>query len=71
MILLIQEKPIEFKLGQGMVIEGWDEGIALLQVGDKARFVIPSYLGYGSAGAGGAIPPNATLVFDVELMDVK
>jgi peptidyl-prolyl cis-trans isomerase A (cyclophilin A) len=53
------------------VIEGWDEGIALLQVGDKARFVIPSYLGYGSAGAGGVIPPNATLVFDVELMDVK
>ncbi|MFT6749227.1 MAG: peptidyl-prolyl cis-trans isomerase A (cyclophilin A) [Flavobacterium sp.] len=66
-----RKKPIEFKLGQGMVIEGWDEGIALLQVGDKARFVIPSYLGYGSAGAGGAIPPNATLVFDVELMDVK
>jgi peptidyl-prolyl cis-trans isomerase A (cyclophilin A) len=66
-----RKKPIEFKLGQGMVIEGWDEGIALLQVGDKARFVIPSYLGYGSAGAGGVIPPNATLVFDVELMDVK
>jgi peptidyl-prolyl cis-trans isomerase A (cyclophilin A) len=53
------------------VIEGWDEGIALLQVGDKARFVIPSHLGYGSRGAGGAIPPNATLIFDVELMDVK
>ncbi len=66
-----RKKPIEFPLGQGNVIEGWDEGIALLQVGDKARFVIPSYLGYGSRGAGGAIPPNATLIFDVELMEVK
>jgi len=66
-----RKKPIEFPLGQGHVIEGWDEGIALLQVGDKARFVIPSHLGYGSRGAGGAIPPNATLIFDVELMDVK
>ena len=66
-----RKKPIEFKLGVGQVIEGWDEGIALLKVGDKARFVIPSDLGYGPAGAGGAIPPNATLIFDVELMDVK
>jgi peptidyl-prolyl cis-trans isomerase A (cyclophilin A) len=66
-----RKKPIEFKLGQGQVIEGWDEGIQLLRVGDKARFVIPSDLGYGSRGAGGAIPPNATLIFDVELMDVK
>jgi peptidyl-prolyl cis-trans isomerase A (cyclophilin A) len=66
-----RKKPIEFKLGQGQVIEGWDEGIALLKVGDKARFVIPSYLGYGSNGAGGVIPPDATLIFDVELMDVK
>ena len=66
-----RKKPIEFPLGQGTVIEGWDEGIALLQVGDKARFVIPSHLGYGSQGAGGVIPPNATLIFDVELMDVK
>ena len=66
-----RKKPIEFRLGQGQVIEGWDEGIALLQVGDKARFVIPSHLGYGSRGAGGVIPPNATLIFDVELMDVK
>jgi peptidyl-prolyl cis-trans isomerase A (cyclophilin A) len=66
-----RKKPIEFKLGIGQVIEGWDEGIALLKVGDKARFVIPSYLGYGPAGAGGVIPPNATLIFDVELMDVK
>ncbi|MFD1603082.1 peptidylprolyl isomerase [Flavobacterium artemisiae] len=66
-----RKKPIEFRLGQGQVIEGWDEGIALLQVGDKARFVIPSHLAYGSSGAGGVIPPNATLIFDVELMEVK
>ncbi len=66
-----RKKPIEFPLGKGHVIEGWDEGIALLKVGDKARFVIPSHLGYGSQGAGGVIPPNATLIFDVELMDVK
>ncbi|MBF4470032.1 MULTISPECIES: peptidylprolyl isomerase [Flavobacterium] len=66
-----RKKPIEFPLGRGNVIEGWDEGIALLQVGDKARFVIPSDLGYGPAGAGGVIPPNAILIFDVELMDVK
>ncbi|ARV12834.1 peptidylprolyl isomerase [Gilvibacter sp. SZ-19] len=63
--------PIEFPLGMGQVIPGWDEGIQLLKVGDKARLVIPSELGYGSRGAGGVIPPNATLVFDVELMEVK
>lgn len=66
-----RKNPIEFTLGVGQVIEGWDEGIALLQVGDKARFVIPSFLGYGENGAGGVIPPDATLIFDVELMDVK
>ena len=66
-----RKKPIEFRLGQGQVIEGWDEGIALLQVGDKARFVIPSDLAYGPSGAGGVIPPHATLIVDVELMDVK
>lgn len=66
-----RKNPIEFTLGIGQVIEGWDEGIALLKVGDKARFVIPPYLGYGTAGAGGVIPPNAVLIFDVELMDVK
>ncbi len=66
-----RKQPIEFTLGVGQVIEGWDEGIALLKVGDKARFVIPSHLGYGSSGAGGVIPPNATLIFDVELMAVK
>ena len=63
--------PLDFQVGVGQVIAGWDEGICLLNVGDKARLVIPSDLGYGSAGAGGAIPPDATLVFDVELMDVK
>lgn len=66
-----RKKPIEFPLGKGHVIEGWDEGIALLQVGDKARFVIPPHLGYGSRGAGGVIPPDAILVFDVELVAVK
>ena len=66
-----RKNPIEFPLGEGNVIEGWDEGIALLQVGDKARFVIPSHLGYGASGAGGVIPPNSVLIFDVELMDVK
>jgi len=66
-----RNQPIDFALGQGQVIQGWDEGISLLKVGDKARFVIPSNLAYGSAGAGGVIPPDATLVFDVELMDVK
>lgn len=66
-----RNQPIDFPLGMGNVIPGWDEGISLLQVGDKARLVIPSHLGYGEHGAGGVIPPNATLIFDVELMDVK
>lgn len=66
-----RNKPIDFQLGVGQVIPGWDEGIQLLNVGDKARLVIPSDLAYGSAGAGGVIPPNATLVFDVELVAVK
>ena len=66
-----RKEPIEFQLGVGQVIPGWDEGIGLLSVGEKARFVIPSHLAYGSAGAGGVIPPNAVLVFDVELMGVK
>lgn len=66
-----RNQPIDFPLGMGQVIAGWDEGISLLKVGDKARFVIPSDLGYGSRGAGGVIPPDATLIFDVELMNVK
>ena len=65
-----RNQPIEFKLGVGQVIPGWDEGISLLKVGDKARFVIPSYLAYGSQGAGGVIPPNANLIFDVELVKI-
>ncbi len=66
-----RNQPLEFPVGVGQVIPGWDEGICLLSVGDKARLVIPSDLGYGSRGAGGVIPPDATLIFDVELMDVK
>ncbi len=66
-----RNQPIDFAIGVGQVIAGWDEGIQLLKVGDKARFVIPSELAYGSRGAGGVIPPNAPLIFDVELMNVK
>jgi len=66
-----RKQPLEFPVGVGQVIPGWDEGIQLLQVGDKARLVIPSDLGYGSRGAGGVIPPDAILIFDVELMGVK
>lgn len=66
-----RKEPIDFTIGVGQVISGWDEGIQLLKVGDKARLVIPSNLAYGSQGAGGVIPPNAPLLFDVELVDVK
>ena len=66
-----RNQPLDFQVGVGQVIRGWDEGICLLNVGDKARLVIPSDLGYGNAGAGGVIPGGATLVFDVELMAVK
>ncbi|MBT3754012.1 MAG: peptidylprolyl isomerase [Flavobacteriaceae bacterium] len=63
-----RNEPIEFKVGIGQVIPGWDEGIMLLKKGDKARFVIPSNLAYGESGAGGVIPPNSTLIFEVELL---
>ncbi|MCB0473612.1 MAG: peptidylprolyl isomerase [Flavobacteriaceae bacterium] len=66
-----RNQPIDFMLGVGQVISGWDEGIQLLHVGDKARLVIPSELAYGSRGAGGVIPPDAPLIFDVELVNVK
>lgn len=64
-------QPIEFPLGQGAVIPGWDEGIALMNVGGKAVLTIPPELGYGERGAGGVIPPNATLVFQVELVGIR
>ncbi len=66
-----RNQPLDFTVGIGQVIAGWDEGLQLLKVGDKARLVIPSNLAYGSQGAGGVIPPDAPLIFDVELMDVK
>ncbi|SEJ04171.1 peptidylprolyl isomerase [Deinococcus reticulitermitis] len=64
-------QPIEFPLGQGHVIAGWDEGIAQLRVGDRAKLTIPGHLAYGAAGIPGVIPPDATLVFDVELVGVR
>lgn len=64
-------EPFRFAIGQNMVIPGWEEGIALMHVGDKFRFIIPSELGYGGDGAGKVIPPDATLIFDVELVGVK
>ena len=64
-------EPIKFPLGAGRVIKGWDEGIALMKEGGKAQLVIPPHLAYGESGAGGVIPPNATLVFDVELISVE
>jgi peptidylprolyl isomerase len=64
-------QPFSFALGEGQVIAGWDEGVATMRVGGRRKLIIPPKLGYGDAGAGGVIPPNATLIFDIELLGIQ
>jgi FKBP-type peptidyl-prolyl cis-trans isomerase FkpA len=66
-----RNEPFDFPLGRGHVIAGWDEGVAGMQVGGSRKLTIPPHLGYGARGAGGVIPPNATLVFEVELLELR
>jgi FKBP-type peptidyl-prolyl cis-trans isomerase len=66
-----RDEPFEFVLGQGQVIEGWDRGLSQMQKGEKARLTIPPEMGYGPQGYPGVIPPNATLVFEVELLEIR